>query len=162
MHLVAFQQYMIQKDVQLPANPSKPFGIPWYQSLMLCWINESLAVSPEIVEQDLSATYIDDLVDWTREQALYLNIRQSIAYLQTNKKPHKKEIGHNPMIRKYIRMKLIKNMLYIITTIQDEERQQLTCCTYTSSATSPIWWYGTSRKRQNSIFAFCLTRDVQG
>jgi hypothetical protein len=28
MHLVAFQRYMTQKDVQLPASPSKPFAIP--------------------------------------------------------------------------------------------------------------------------------------
>jgi hypothetical protein len=29
----------------------------------------------------------------------------------------------------------------------------LTCCTYTNSVTSPTWWYGASRKRQNYIFA---------
>ena len=86
---------------------------------------ESLAVSPEIVEEDLAATDVGDLVDWTRVQALDSNIRQCIEYLQANKKPHKKETGHNPMIREYNRMKLINNILYRITTIEDEERQQL-------------------------------------
>jgi hypothetical protein len=33
--------------------------------------------------------------------------------------------GHNPMIREYNRLKLINNMLYRITTFEDEERQQL-------------------------------------
>jgi hypothetical protein len=73
MHLVAFQRYMTQKDGQLPASPSKPFAIPWYQSYV-----ESLAVSPEIIGEDLAATYIGDLVDWTRVQALDSNIRQCI------------------------------------------------------------------------------------
>jgi hypothetical protein len=50
------------------------------------------------------------LVDWTRVQALDSNIRQYIEYLQANKKPHKKETGHNPMIREYNRMKLINNI----------------------------------------------------
>jgi hypothetical protein len=50
---------MTQKDGQLPASPSKPFAIPWYQSYV-----ESLAVSPEIIGEDLAATYIGDLVDW--------------------------------------------------------------------------------------------------
>jgi hypothetical protein len=87
---------------------------------------ESLAVSPEIVEEDLAATDVGDLVDWTRVQALDSNIRQCIEYLQANKKPHKKETGHNPMIRiEYNRMKLINNILYRITNIEDEERQQL-------------------------------------
>jgi hypothetical protein len=39
---------------------------------------ESLAVSPEIVEEDLAATDVGDLVDWTRVQALDSNIRQCI------------------------------------------------------------------------------------
>jgi hypothetical protein len=86
---------------------------------------ESLAVSPEIVEEDLAATYVGDLVDWTRVQALDSNIRQCIEYLQANKKPHKKETGHNSMIREYNRMKLINKFLYRITTIEDEERKQL-------------------------------------
>ena len=86
---------------------------------------ENLAVSPEIVEEDLAATYVGDLVDWTRVQALDSNIRLCIEYLQANKKPHMKETGHNPMIREYNRMKLINNILYRITTIEDEERQQL-------------------------------------
>ena len=73
---------------------------------------ESLAVSPEIVEEDLAATDVGDLVDWTRVQALDSNIRQCIEYLQANKKPHKKETGHNPMIREYNRMKLINTMMY--------------------------------------------------
>jgi hypothetical protein len=34
---------------------------------------ESLAVSPEIVEEDLAATDVGDLVDWTRVQALDSN-----------------------------------------------------------------------------------------
>ena len=84
---------------------------------------ESLAVSPEIVEEDLAATDVGDLVDWTTVQALDSNIRQCIEYLQATKKPHKKETGHNPMIREYNRMKLINNILYRITTIEDEERQ---------------------------------------
>jgi hypothetical protein len=50
---------------------------------------QSLAVSPEIVEEDLAATDVGDLVDWTRVQALDSNIRQCIDYLQANKKPHK-------------------------------------------------------------------------
>ena len=86
---------------------------------------ESLAISPEIVEEDLAATDVGDLVDWTRVQALDSNIRQCIEYLQANKKPHKKETGHNPMIREYNRMKLINNILYRTTTIEDKERQQL-------------------------------------
>ena len=86
---------------------------------------ESLAVSPEIVEEDLAATDVGDLVDWTRVQALDSNTRQCIEYLQANKKPHKKKTGHNPMIREYNRLKLINKMLHIITTIEDEERQQL-------------------------------------
>ena len=106
MHFVAFQRYMTQKDVQLSASPSKPFVIPWYQK---CYV-ESLAVSPEIVEEDLTATDVGDLVDWTRVQALDSNIRQCIEYLEANKKPHKKETGHNPMIREYNRMKLINNI----------------------------------------------------
>jgi hypothetical protein len=69
------------------------------------------------------------LVDWTRVQAFDSNIRQCIEYLQANKKPHKKQTGHNPMIREYNRMKQINNILYRITTIEDEERQQLTMCT---------------------------------
>jgi hypothetical protein len=52
---------------------------------------ESLAVSPEIVEEDLAVIDVGDLVDWTRVQALDSNIRQCIEYLQANKKPHKKE-----------------------------------------------------------------------
>ena len=36
-----------------------------------------------------------------------------------------KETGHNPMIREYNRIKLINNILYRITTIEDEERHQL-------------------------------------
>jgi hypothetical protein len=42
---------------------------------------EILAVSPEIVQEDLAATYVGDLVDWTRVQALDSNIRQCIEYL---------------------------------------------------------------------------------
>jgi hypothetical protein len=86
---------------------------------------ESLAVSPEIVEENLAATNVGDLVDWTRVQALDSNTRQCIEYLQANKKPHKKKTGHNPMIREYNRLKLINKMLHRITTIEDEERQQL-------------------------------------
>jgi hypothetical protein len=78
---------------------------------------ENLAVSPEIVEEDLAATYVGDLVDWTRLQALDSNIRQCMEYLQANKKPHKKETGHNPMIREYNRMKLINNIFYRITNL---------------------------------------------
>jgi hypothetical protein len=49
----------------------------------------------------MAATDVGDLVDWTRVQALDSNIRQCIEYLQANKKPHKKETGHNPMISWY-------------------------------------------------------------
>jgi hypothetical protein len=48
-----------------------------------------------------------------------------VKKLLWNKKPHKKETGHNPMIREYNRMKLINKFLYRITTIEDEERKQL-------------------------------------
>jgi hypothetical protein len=34
-------------------------------------------------------------------------------------------VSYNPMIREYNRLKLINNMLYRITTFEDEERQQL-------------------------------------
>jgi hypothetical protein len=59
----------------------------------LC-IFESFAVSPEIVEEDLAATDVGDLVDWTRMQALDSSIGQCIEFLQAIKKPHKKETGH--------------------------------------------------------------------
>jgi hypothetical protein len=39
---------------------------------------ESLAVSPEIVEDNLAATNVGDLVDWTRVPALDSNTRQCI------------------------------------------------------------------------------------
>jgi hypothetical protein len=50
----------------------------WVLTVLSDWLKffvedifvESLTVSPEIVEEDLAATDVGDLVDWTRVQAL--------------------------------------------------------------------------------------------
>lgn len=87
---------------------------------------ENLAVSPDVLaEEDLSATDLQEMVDWTEAQAQDRHIKQCIEYLQSKKTLSKTESCQNPLSREYNRLQIIDGVLYRVATIDNEERQQL-------------------------------------
>ena len=88
---------------------------------------ESLTVSPDLVlyDEDPRGSNIGNIVDWKKAQSMDPDIHKLIEYIGRNKKPSRKEIGPNPLLRQFNYLKLIDGVLHRVTTVDEEVKQQL-------------------------------------
>ena len=88
---------------------------------------ESLTLTPDVVldDYDPRGSSTSNIIDWEKAQSLDPDIHQLLEYIRDSKRPFRKVVGPNPLLRQFNHLKLIDGVLHRVTSVDEEMRHQL-------------------------------------